>query len=62
MPSELGNMNLEMDKVDLMKQVTVSVTLKMTHEQEWKIRMWLAKQLIIFAAWIANMGIEFDER
>ena len=61
MPSDLGNMNLEMDKVNLMKQVTVSVTLKMTREKEWKIRMWLAKQLLILAAWIANMGIEFKE-
>ena len=61
MPSNLGNMNIEMDKVNLMKQVTISVSVKMTREKEWKFRMWIAKQLLILAAWIANMGIEFKD-
>ena len=61
MPQDIGNLNLELDKVDLMEQVTVKVTVTTTREHEWKIRMWLAKQLLILAAWIANMGIEFVE-
>ena len=61
MPQDIGDLSLELDKVDLMKQVTVNVTVTTTREQEWKIRMWIAKQLLIFAAWIANMGIEFKE-
>ena len=48
---------LEVDQVDLMQQVTFKV--KMTHERELKIRLWLAKQFLFFAAWIANMDIEF---
>ena len=56
-PKDLGT--LEVDQVDLMQKVTFKV--KMTHEREWKIRLWLAKQLLIFAAWIANSNIEFIE-
>ncbi len=54
-------MNLTLDKVNMMKYFTliVSVSEKMKRENEWKVRMWIAKQLLILAAWIANMGIEF---
>ena len=55
MTKDLGT--LEVDQVDLMEQVTFKV--KMTHERELKIRLWMAKQILIFAAWIANMDIEF---
>ncbi len=56
-PKDLGT--FEIDKVDLMQKVTFKV--KMTNEQNWIIRMWLAKQLLIFAAWIANANVEFIE-
>ena len=58
---DLSRMNLELDQVNLMKRLTVEVTVKTTREKEWKIRMWIAKQLLILAAWIANMGIEFKD-
>ena len=60
MPSDLGNMNLEIDKVDLMKRVDVTVTFVNT--REWNIRMWTAKQLLILASWISKMNIEFVEK
>ena len=56
MPENLGTGSIELDKVDMMQQVTFTV--KMTHEREWKIRMWLAKQFLVLAAWIANSNIE----
>ena len=57
MPENLGTGSIEVNQVDLMQRVTFTV--KITHEREWKIRMWLAKQFIILAAWIANSNIEF---
>ena len=57
MAKDLGT--LEIDQVDLMQRVTFKV--KMTHEREWKIRLWIAKQLLVFAAWIANSNIEFKD-
>ena len=56
-PKDLGI--LEVDKVDLMQRVTFKV--KMNRERELIIRLWLAKQLLIFAAWIANANVEFIE-
>ena len=56
-PKGLGT--LEVDKVDLMQRVTFKV--KMNRERELIIRLWLAKQLLIFAAWIANANVEFIE-
>jgi hypothetical protein len=50
---------LEVDQVDLMNQVTFTV--KMTHENEWRVRMWIAKELLILAAWVASCNVEFVE-
>jgi hypothetical protein len=55
--SEIDGGELNINQVDLMQQVTFKVT--MTHQKEWRIRMWIAKQLLFLAAWIANSNIEF---
>ena len=57
MPENLGTGTIEVNQADMMQRVTFTV--KMTNKQQWKIRMWLAKQILIFAAWIANSNIEF---
>jgi hypothetical protein len=57
MAKDLGT--LEINQAELMQKVTFKV--KMTHERELKIRLWIAKQLLIFTAWIANSNIEFIE-
>jgi hypothetical protein len=50
---------IEIDQVELMQQMTLVV--KMTRTREMRIRLWIATRLIILAAWVTGMGIEFED-
>lgn len=50
---------IEIDAVDLMSQMTIEVTIK--KQREMRIRLWIATRLIILAAFITGMGIEFGD-
>ena len=46
-----------------MAKMTSKMTLKVTYKRvrEMRIRLWMATRLIILAAIIAGMGIEFEQ-
>ena len=58
MPTDIGVMDIDLDMVQTMKNVTVHVTIK--REREMKVRLWIARQLFKLAAWVTNMGIEWE--
>jgi hypothetical protein len=49
----------EIDAVQLMQRMTIQVKIK--KEREMRTRIWIATRLIIFAAFITGMGIEFGD-
>lgn len=50
--------NPEFDAIELMRGMTITVTI--TNIRQLKIRLWLARWLLILAALIANCNIEFE--
>jgi len=53
------NNEVNVDLVRAARKTTLHVTIK--RKQEMKVRMWIASQFIKLAAWIMNMGIEFEK-
>ena len=48
-------------RLDIKKlpSVTVTVTIKLTNE--FKVRMWLVRKLVLLAAWIAPFNMEVKD-
>lgn len=51
----------EVDMVKAARKMTIHVKVKYTRVREMRIRLWMATRLIVLAAFIARMGIEFGE-
>lgn len=50
-------MKADFDAQDLAKRLTITVTIK--RARQWRIRLWIAKQLIRLAGFIAWVDVEF---
>jgi len=57
MPASIGNITLDV-KDDVLKQAVVKV--KLSHAKQWRVRLAIAKWLMVLAAWIAWLDIEFE--
>ena len=51
---------IDVDVVQAARQMTLHVEIK--REREMMVRIWIACWFIRLAAWIANMGVEFEVR
>lgn len=49
----------EIDVVEVAGQMTIHVTYKRVREM--RIRMWIATRLVLLAALVTGMGIEFED-
>lgn len=53
-------MKAELDAQDLAKKLTVTVEIK--RYNQWLVRLWIAKQLIRLAGFVAWVDVEFSDR
>ena len=51
---------IDVDVVKLARRMTLHVNVNIKRKSEFKVRLWIASQLIKLAAWVTNMGIEWE--
>ena len=56
----MASNKIELDAPDLMKRVTLHV--KLRRWRQVRFRLWLMRQVLVLAAIVGGVGIEFEEK